>query len=699
MKHCIDDVWFLQIGICYKYRENSINNHQKTSPISRKNLRKSMKSMYAVPITEPQPGESSTYRSPLTAQAGLISTLNDFKTLQDLLQYSKQNYGKSNYLGTKQPNNQYSWLTYNETFEMSSAFGSGLMSLKLIPLIKEYKDIECRFLGIYSRNRAEYIVADWAGILYGLTHVPIYDTLGPQAMDYIFKQTKMEVVLCSKENVLKLLKQEDLASVRTVISFDEINEEAVLKQMKEKKLNFFTFQQIVQKGRENPLPFVPCDPRTLYVVSYTSGTTGNPKGAMLTHSNFMAVAAVGKSSLQWKKGQIYLSFLPMAHAFERLAVTMLTYFGCAIGYYGGDPAKLKEDFQVLKPHIVAMVPRIFNRFYDVFQANIQGLRGLKKWLITKAVAQKLKNLTESNKTGHFTYDRVVFKKIREALGGRLKSIVIGSAPTAKEVMEFMRIALNVTIIEGYGQTESTGASFLTSWIDNQSSGCVGGPTSMCEFKLVDIPEMNYSAKDVDEKGVAIPRGEMCIRGPGNMLGYYKDEEKTKEAIDEQGWLHTGDVCLIQPNGSIKVIDRKKNIFKLSQGEYIAPEKLEGVYKNCGSVAEIFVWGDSLQSYLVAVVVPEAAALRKFAQELGIKYENEEELLEKKEIKKVILEEMKNAGKKKGFTTFELIRNIILERNPFVTKDLLTTTFKMKRNEARKCYQGEIEKMYSEGMII
>ena len=173
-------------------------------------------------------------------------------------------------------------------------------------------------------------------------------------------------------------------------------------------------------------------------------------------------------------------------------------------------------------------------------------------------------------------------------------------------------------MEGYGQTESSGASFVMNLNDHRGSGCVGGPGVNTEFKLTDVPEMKYTSKDKDEKGNKCPRGEMCIRGPGVFAGYYKDDEKTKEAIDENGWLHTGDICQLNLNGTIKIIDRKKNIFKLSFGEYIAPEKLENIFKLSKSVSEIFVDGDPLESFLVAVIVPNMKVLQEMTEENGIK---------------------------------------------------------------------------------
>ena len=653
---------------------------------------------YSVPISQAKPGETAIYRSPETAKSGLVETIDNYKSLKDMIVNSAEKYAKLNFLGTKQPSNQYSWYSYEETFNMAVAFGSGLLAKNLVSSVQEYRDMKLRFLGVLCKNRAEYLITDIAGILYNLTHVPLYDTLGPQAIEYILDQTKMEILICSSETLLKFVGYGKTGSVKTIISYDEIDPK-VQTQLQSLNIAFYTYKEIISFGIKEKFPFAESSERDLYVISYTSGTTGNPKGAMMTHGNLLAVTAVNKHHLDWKAGEVYLSFLPMAHLFERLAVMMLINRGCAIGYYSGDPLKLKDDFVALKPHIVCLVPRILNKFHDIFQVGIAGLRGVKKWMVKRAIEKKLYNLNTANKLTHYTYDRLVFKKFKEALGGRIKQVLIGSAPTAKEVMDFMKIALSAPIIEGYGQTESSGASFLVNRNDYQRSGSVGGPSSMNEFKLVDIPEMNYISKDVDEKGVPTPRGEMCIRGPGVFVGYYKDEEKTKEALDADGWLHTGDVCMIQPNGAIKIIDRKKNIFKLSQGEYIAPEKLEGVYKTCQSVSEVFVWGESLQSFLVGVVVVEISVLKRWADEKGIKYSNEDELLTNKDIKAMVLEEMKMAGKGKQFTTFELIRNVILEKSPFATKDLLTTTFKMKRHEAKNYYKGQIEGMYKEGIVI
>ena len=631
------------------------------------------------------------------AEKELMSGPSNLKSLKDLFLYSTAQYANLNFIGTKQTDGEYTWQTYQEIMDLARAFGSSLISKNLVPTTKEYKNMELKFLGVYSKNRAEYVITDIAAVLFGITSVPIYDTLGPEALDFIFDQTKMAVVVCTKENVEKMIKHGNFGYVRTLITFEEITDEKILKELASRKITCLSFKDLINYGKDLKVDFANPKGNSIYVISYTSGTTGNPKGAMMTHTNFLSVICAGTYGLDFRPGDVYLSYLPMAHVFERLMDMCLIYSGCGIGYFNGDALKLKEDFLALKPTIIASVPRVINKFYDAFKANIASLTGCKSWLVNRAVASKLASLKSSNSVTHCCYDRLVFKKMKEALGGRLRWVVLGSAPTTKEVLDFMKIALCIPVAEGYGQTESTGASCIMRLGDHTGSGCVGGPAVNTEFKIVDILEMNYSAKDVDENNNPAPRGEMCIRGPGVFLGYYKDDAKTQEAIDEEGWLHTGDVVLLQQNGSIKIIDRKKNIFKLAQGEYIAPEKLESVYSKCSSVAEIFVWGDSYQSFLVAIIVPKMDVLKRWASERKI-FGTDDDLLRNKEIKMMILEEMKNDGKNKKFSSLELIKNIYLEKNSFATKDLLTTTFKMKRNDAKKFYEEKINEMYNEGIL-
>jgi len=368
--------------------------------------------------------------------------------------------------------------------------------------------------------------------------------------------------------------------------------------------------------------------------------------------------------------------------------------GAAIGFYNGDVLKLKDDIKELRPTLFFSVPRLFNKFYDAMKDGINKLTGAKKTLADKALATKLDNLQRTGTVTHALYDKLVFKKTREVMGGRIRFMLTGSAPISSDVLDFLKVAICCPIFEGYGQTESCAASFLT-YVGEPFSNHVGGPTYSVEFKVVDVPEMDYTAKDKDGTGTLIPRGEICIRGPSIFPGYYKDEAKTRETIDKEGWLHTGDIGRINANGSLKIIDRKKNIFKLAIGEYIAPEKIENIYVTCPSVSEVFVYGDSLQHFLVGIIFPDKHAINKFASDLGISGPFEE-LVKNPKIVAKVLEEITAKGKASKLHSFEQVKKLYLESTSFGERDLLTPAFKVKRHEAKKYYQDQLDAMYKEG---
>ena len=418
---------------------------------------------------------------------------------------------------------------------------------------------------------------------------------------------------------------------------------------------------------------------------------------MISHKNFVSlVSCLEYSDVDIKIDEVYLSYLPLAHVFERIVISLCFFKAVKIGMYSGDVQKLKYDLEDLKPTAFASVPRLYNRFYDLINGNIRKLTGFKKALVDKAVAAKLYYLRTGAHYTHKIYDTLVFNKMKDAFGGNIHIMVTGSAPISSEVIDFLKICCSCPILEGYGQTESTGASFLTVMNDPQS-GHVGGPLANSEFKLVDVAELGYTCKDKDPAtGQAKPRGEVCIRGPGIFAGYYKDEEKTKEAVDEDGWLHTGDIAELRFNGSIKIIDRKKNIFKLAQGEYIAAEKVENVYLESYAVEEIFIYGDSLQSYLVAIVLPKKKFVMELGKTLGIEKDFKEMILQG-EVKKQVQEELNKQAKKSKLFGFEMARKIHLIDTTFAELDLTTTSFKLKRHEAKKCFLKEITEMYKEGI--
>lgn len=252
---------------------------------------------------------------------------------------------------------------------------------------------------------------------------------------------------------------------------------------------------------------------------------------------------------------------------------------------------------------------------------------------------------------------------------------------------------------GYGQTEGSAAATISHPDDVSTVGHVGGPTGAVEIALYDVPEMGYLHTDTAHRGMQCQgRGEICVRGPNVYKGYYKDEEKTKETIDEEGWLHSGDIGLWRPDGSLQIIDRKKNIFKLSQGEYVAPEKIENILLRSPFIAQCFVYGDSLQCSLVAIVVPDEDVVRGWAETNipALAQGSFDALCKSDTLKRAVMNDIKVLSVKNELNGFETVEAILLESTPFsVENDLMTPTFKLKRQTIRDRHENEIAMLYAE----
>lgn len=280
--------------------------------------------------------------------------------------------------------------------------------------------------------------------------------------------------------------------------------------------------------------------------SYTSGTTGDPKGVQLTHG--MLCGTSGSVQLWLDDGVLgesdtYISYLPAAHSFEAALFAMTIIFGVRCGYFGGDVQKLvSHDLPMLKPTFFPSVPRLYNKIYGKIKGNIEAATGIKGWLVNKAVSTKLANVKATGAYTHGCWDRIVFKKMKQLMGGNVRLMLTGSAPISGEVLEFLKICFCCNLAEGYGMTETSAGSCLVKDGDPRV-GYVGGPVCNVKIRVRDIPEMGYLSTNDP------PKGEICFKGPSIMKGYYKNREKTEEML-KGGWLLSGDVGMIHPNGAI-----------------------------------------------------------------------------------------------------------------------------------------------------
>uniref|UniRef100_A0A663F4V5 Long-chain-fatty-acid--CoA ligase n=1 Tax=Aquila chrysaetos chrysaetos TaxID=223781 RepID=A0A663F4V5_AQUCH len=575
-------------------------------------------------------------------------------------------------LGFRKPKQPYQWLSYKEVAERAEALGSGLLRQGCKPSTKQ-------FIGVFAQNRPEWIISELACYTYSMVVVPLYDTLGPGAIRYIVNTADISTVICDKPEKARILldhvERRETPGLSSIILMDPFEKE-LTERGRHCGVRIQTMQEVE-----------PPRPEDLSIVCFTSGTTGNPKGAMLTHGNVVADFSgfLKVTESQWSPTceDVHISYLPLAHMFERMVQSVVYCHGGRIGFFQGDIRLLSDDMKALRPTIFPVVPRLLNRMYDKIFS--QADTSLKRWILEFAAKRKKAEVRNGIIRNDSLWDKLFFNKIQASLGGCVRMIVTGAAPASPTVLGFLRAALGCQVYEGYGQTECTaGCTFTTP--GDWTSGHVGAPLPCNLIRLKDVEELNYFAS----KG----EGEICVKGPNVFKGYLKDEEKTTEALDQEGWLHTGDIGKWLPNGTLKIIDRKKHIFKLAQGEYIAPEKIENIYIRSDPVAQIYVHGDSLQAFLVGIVVPDSEVMPGWAKKRGFDG-TYTELCKNKELQQAIMEDMVRLGKESGLHSFEQVKAIYIHSDMFsVQNGLLTPTLKAKRPELRDYFKKQIEELYS-----
>ncbi|VDK51081.1 unnamed protein product [Anisakis simplex] len=568
------------------------------------------------------------------------------------------------------------------------------------------------FIGIHAKNRPEWIISELAIYNNRNVVVSLYDTLGEEARLHIINEAGIEIVFCDNEQkalskatnyrfhlIASMYAEEKFAafiksisstpSLKHLVLFEVFDDD--LKQSAASHcVSVHSLNELIEMGKEcDKQNFEDSKPSDLCTVCYTSGTTGKPKGVMLTHANLIACTTIFETCplISLNSSDVFFSYLPLAHMYERLMECQMFALGIPIGYYSGDILKLNDDLKTLRPTLLPLVPRLLTRIYDKVIAELDKSL-LKKTIFNLSLAYKSFELQRGIVRNDSFVDRLILKRLRDELGGRVRFMTIGSAPVLGRVLSFARAAFGALLVEGYGQTECSAACALGLEADLQT-GHVGVPSICCAIKLVDVPELGYFASN--------NVGEICIRGYNVFKGYYKDEEKTRETLDADGWLHSGDIGEWSKNGTLKIIDRKKHIFKLQQGEYIAPEKIEAIYSNSKLVQNIFVYGESLKTCLVAIVVPDETVLRSMlgVHQIGLKNSSFQEICSHEKVKKIIFDDLIEVGKKAGLNSMELVKDIYLSSEAFtVENDLMTPTMKRKRPNLSKYFNKQLQEMYS-----
>ncbi|XP_044147420.1 long-chain-fatty-acid--CoA ligase 3 [Bufo gargarizans] len=650
----------------------------------------------------------SPFRSVDSFSSLASSLYPDCDTLDKVFKHATKLFNAKGCLGTRevlseedevQPNGKvfkkvilgnYNWMSYEEAYLVASNFGGGLSALGQKPRSN---------IAIFCETRAEWMISAQACFMYNFPLVTLYSTLGGPAIAHGLIETEITHIITSKELLQTKLRNilPQVPLLRHIILVDGSSTQQTAYPDHVTVHSMASVQALgarqANKARPSPLP------HDIAVIMYTSGSTGIPKGVMISHSNIIAgITGMAQRITNLGETDTYIGYLPLAHVLELSAELVCLSRGCRVGYsspqtLSDQSTKIKKgskgDASELQPTLMAAVPEIMDRIYKNVMSKVAAMSPVQKGLFSLAYNYKMKQISRGYSTP--LSDRIVFRKVRKLLGGKMRVLLSGGAPLSAATQRFMNICFCCPVGQGYGLTETCGAGTITEMWD-YSTGRVGAPLVCCEIRLKNWEEGGYFNTDKP-----CPRGEILIGGPNVTMGYYKNEQKTKEdfLVDQNGqrWFCTGDIGEFHSDGCLKIIDRKKDLVKLQAGEYVSLGKVEAALKNLSIVDNICAYANSDQSYVIGFVVPNQKDLLKLAEKKGVQG-SFESLCNNPVMEKEVLRVLAESPAAATLEKFEIPAKLRLVSEPWTPETgLVTDAFKLKRKELKSHYQEDIERMY------
>jgi len=603
-----------------------------------------------------------------------MALLRNNKTIPELYTFLTEDFGKNmtRPVMMRKLEGKYEGITYNEFKEETDSFANGLAALG----IKKGDKI-----AIIAENRPEWVYSDMGILALGAVDVPMYPSLTATSIEFILNNSEVKgVIISNKLQLNKLLKYK--ASLRYINFIILMNEKDMLPEVQA----LYSFKDVQEMGKiyqKNHQGYLKETIKNVHeddlcTIIYTSGTTGEPKGVMLTHRNILSNVNSALESFPISQTDIFLSFLPLCHIFERMAGYYTGFSSGGMICYAESIETVAQNFIETRPTILTTVPRLFERMYSKIIKNVETQSPSKQrifhWAIKTgkkaAIARKQGILPPVLAAKHKVADKLVLSKIRERTGGKLRFFISGGAALSPALGEFFE-AVGIQIVEGYGLTESSPV-IAANRVDDYKFGTVGKVFPGVEIKL---------ASD----------GEILARGPNIMQGYYKNKKETEEVL-KNGWLHTGDIGKFDEEGFLWITDRKKHLFKTTAGKYIAPTPIENLFLSSKYIDQFVLIGDR-RMYLSALIVPDFEAIKEYADSHKIIYTNIEDLSNHKVIKELIEKEL--AQIQKNLANYERVRKFTLLEKPFsLETGEITPSLKVKRKVVEERYSDKIEEMYS-----
>jgi long-chain acyl-CoA synthetase len=581
----------------------------------------------------------------------------------------------------------YKYMSYLDVKTGVSEIGRGLINLGL-----SKGDV----FNVYAQTSP-----NWQLISYGCGSVSVtiataYDTLGEEGLAHSLNEPECVGVFTNAELLPTLLRVLAKTPTVNVVVYDGEPKTSVLDDIRAVRdtIKLMTIDELRASGRALPTDGLEArapKKEDVSLIMYTSGSTGNPKGVVLTHANLVASVG-GVCTLLGHHlipGDSYLAYLPLAHVLEFIVELIFFYIGLPIGYgrvktlTDASVRNCKGDISAFRPSVMVGVPAVWETIRKGILSKVHAGGSIKTNVFNGAYSVKKNNVPVLSQIA----DAVVFSGVKAATGGRLRIAMSGGAALSRETQEFLSTAL-VLVLQGYGMTESCGMCAILP-PELKQNGVVGLPVPSVEIKMLDVPDAGYF--------VSNGQGEVCIRGPSVTSGYYKrpDLNDDETVFTKDGWLRTGDIGQWNADGTLSLIDRLKNLIKLEHGEYIALERLEAVYKACNLVGNLCVHASPNAKQPMAIVIPHPQHLHSYLASKGMDSSREiAELCEDPAVAELVLKECNALGKKNGFKSFELLQAVVLTPDEWTPESgLVTAAQKIQRAKIAKAFKDKIDKVY------
>lgn len=526
-------------------------------------------------------------------------------------------------------------------------------------------------VAVASSNRLEWNILDIAVQKTGAILVPLYPNISENDYRFILNDCAAKICVVSNQELADKISnvRAEVPSLENLFSFDKLESVPNWSHIEEQKSH--TDAELVYERMKN------VKNEDLVTIIYTSGTTGNPKGVMLSHRNLLSNVGACIEPIPADNSSRVLTFLPICHVYERMLHYLYMYLGCSV-YFAESMETIGENIKEVKPDVFSAVPRLIEKVFDKIMAKGDELKGIKRGLFYWAL-NLAENYDNVNATPFFKFKlgiarKLIFSKWQEALGGNVKAIASGSAALQPRLARIF-LAADIPILEGYGLTETSPVVTVNNFVTGIRIGTVGALIEGVQVKI---------AAD----------GEILVKGPNVMMGYYNNQEATNEVMDSEGWFHTGDIGEFQDEKFLKITDRKKEIFKTSGGKYIVPQAMENRFKESRFIEQIMVIGEG-EKFPAAFVVPNFAFAKEWAHRHGLHFESmsNEDIIKQS----VFIERMDKeiAVINQVFGNWEQVKKIALLPAEFtIDGGELTPTLKLKRKKILEKYQEGYQKIFS-----